>query len=226
MNLIQQLNSLESRFETCRVDIAATAKLREAEIERLEMQSAILEKSEKARAVHKDAIRLCEVCTGSEISVKTFVEEIATKLLNALAQGVAEQLGDTSEPVPEYAYVIKTVTDDRGVVVGLDPILTIDGEESDIEDQGTGISNLISMTNRLVYLLLSVGVAPILIMDEPMTNLSTTAWQIVVDLLDELCEQLDLQIIVVTHSGVHFPNTYEVALRGKYSIVSKISTRD
>lgn len=207
---------------------ALTAKLNAREItlgretRRLSNLNALVAQNETDLHDFTRAIELCTACIDQQIDAKAHIERIATALLNTVMQGVHQDSQAYGNP-PVYEFLLEPVEGDGGVVTGLKPMIVKDGNMDEPKNYGGGVRNLASFAIRLIYLLLNPKLSQVLILDEPMVNLSPAAWRHVVRFMEDLQKDVNLQVLAITHSGASFPKTYRVFREGDTSIVREVS---
>jgi ABC-type glutathione transport system ATPase component len=181
---------------------------------------AVVERNNTDVDDYNRAIELCMACIDQQVDAKTHIEKIATALLNTVMQGVHQDSQAFGQP-PVYEFVFDAV-EDNGIVTGLKPMIIKDGNKDEPKSYGGGVRNLASFAIRLIYVLLNPTLSQVLILDEPMVNLSPAAWRHVVRFIEDLQKDIGLQIIAITHSGASFPKSYRVSREGDTSIVREL----
>jgi DNA repair exonuclease SbcCD ATPase subunit len=164
---------------------------------------AVVERNNTDVDDYNRAIELCMACIDQQVDAKTHIEKIATALLNTVMQGVHQDSQAFGQP-PVYEFVFDAV------------------EDNEPKSYGGGVRNLASFAIRLIYVLLNPTLSQVLILDEPMVNLSPAAWRHVVRFIEDLQKDIGLQIIAITHSGASFPKSYRVSREGDTSIVREL----
>lgn len=162
------------------------------------------------------AIDLCRVCIKEQSDARKHIEDIITALLNATLQKMyAEREPDGN--VPEYRFVLEPVEDVNGVLKGLKPKIYKNGQPDDVRRYGGGARNMVSMGHRLTQLLLNPSLSPILMLDEPLSNIAS--WGPIIKFLTDLQMDIPLQVICITHSNAEFPHVVEIWKDGDVSKV-------
>jgi len=99
-----------------------------------------------------------------------------------------------------YEFVVEFVK--RRGVIECDLYVTKDGEKRDIfEDEGGGLADVCSFAMQVGYILLS-PVNNTLITDEAMRHLALDSHGLFLEIMKKMCDELDFQVILVTHSPV------------------------
>ena len=156
------------------------------------------------------AVELAKLCVSERGKVKDDIEALATDMLKAL-------FGD------HYSFEFQAVIDKKdGTLTGLRPLVFEYDDGDDPAEFGGGVCNITSLAIRTVFVLLKQELTPVLILDEPNTNLDAEKWDAWVAFMQDLCKDVDLQIIAVTHSDALFPTTYRVTKPSKRSIVERV----
>jgi ABC-type molybdenum transport system ATPase subunit/photorepair protein PhrA len=152
----------------------------------------------------QDAISLAKKCLVESLEQKKYIEEI-------ISSGLTEVFGI------KYTFVLETVLDANGVIKGLKPRLKeADGEFDDpLSSFGAGSQSIASVCFRIAILLLSSGTAKVLILDEPLANVSPTLQDRFKCFIENTCKQTGLQLIMITHMDQPFGKVYEVLKEGK-----------
>lgn len=148
-------------------------------------------------ALHKEASTLCAICIQKSIDVVEYVETLVTSLLEYVFGNVQ--------------FKFEVTKDKLGAISGLRPVIVEDGISEDADGTGDGVKNVAAFGLRLAFLLLNTELEPVLILDEPLTNLKADKWELLVEFLAEYTERLNVQIIIITHVDCEFPNTILVS---------------
>lgn len=217
----ETLSQRKTKFEE---SLATRRNMLSYELDRLESMKAQVVSNKRDIEDFEAAVDLCRACLQEQAEAKAYAENIVTALLDGVMRGVHDYY-ELSGEAPEYKFSFDYVTDDTGTIVGFKPMIYKNGVGDDPSNYGGGVQNLASFALRLVYLLLNPSLSQVLIMDEPMTNLSPKAWKFVVRFLQDLQADLSLQVIAITHSGAQFPRTWTVWREGQTSYV-KLETPD
>jgi ABC-type molybdenum transport system ATPase subunit/photorepair protein PhrA len=154
----------------------------------------------------QDAVSLAKKCLEESLEQKKYIEEI-------VSSGLTEVFG------VEHTFCLETVLGPDGTIKGLKPRLKeADGEFDDpIGSFGASASSIASICFRISILLLSRGTAKVLILDEPLANVSPTLQDRFRAFIETICKQTGLQIVMVTHMDQPFGRIYEVTkeIKGK-----------
>lgn len=217
---MQTLNyeTLSKRATNLRGELIARDRMLSMEQARLSSLKAMVEKNRVDIEDFQAAINLCRVCIQEQASAKEHVESVLTTLLNGVMQGVHdyyELVGET----PTYKYTLEAIEDDAGALTGVKPTIWKNGVPDDPKNYGGGVQNLIKLGGDLLHILLNPTISPVIIFDEPCTNLSPKAWKFVVRFIEDLQKDLQIQVIAITHSGAQFPSTWVVWREGDTSYV-------
>lgn len=212
----ESLSSLAEGVEGLRAEMVARQRMLTLETSRCESLRAMVQTNRADIADFEAAIALCRTCTDQQAAARSHVEGITTALLNGVMQGIHGRW-EGAGPMPEYRFTLEPKEDENGAIVGLVPTVTKNGVPDDPRTFGGGVQNLLSFAVRLIHVLLNPELAQVLMLDEPLTNVSFKAWQFVVRFLEDLQADLGLQVLVVTHVPVEFPRTYRVFRQGQTS---------
>jgi DNA repair exonuclease SbcCD ATPase subunit len=132
-------------------------------------------------------------------------------------QAIEDLISEGLTSVFETNLRFKITSDVKGGQSVLDfTILNDDGTETDILDaRGGGLSALCGVLLRIVILrLMNDRIRQILILDEPLSHLSAAYVPAAGELLRRLSDELDIQIIMVTHQpefADHGTDVYELS---------------
>lgn len=149
---------------------------------------ANLSEAKAEKKILEQAISLVNACVDDFISYKQYIEEIQTSLLKAV-------MGE------QYSYTLNLEYMEDGVSVkGLSHVIWEDDTPTDPgRNQGGGAQNLVSIGYRLLAVLLNPKLRPLIVLDEPLTNLSEDRWPLFLMWLDNFCENTNLQVIIITN---------------------------
>ena len=215
---MSDFNELQEQYHRLQGEIVAHNRMLSLETVKLNSLQAVVETNRKDIADYSASVNLCRACIQEQSSARVHIERIATALLNGVMQGVHEFYDLTGER-PTYEFKLEVVEDESGATVGLKPMIIKNDIADEPQNYGGGVLNLVSFALRLVYVLLNPNLSQVLILDEPMTNLSPKGWRFVVRFLEDLQRDFPLQIIAITHSGAQFPKTWYVWREGDCSYV-------
>lgn len=152
-----------------------------------------------ATKTQEEAISLAKKCLESSIKQKSYIEDI-------VSAGLSEVFG------VKYVFNLETVVAPDGTIKGLKPRLKEqDGEFDDpIASFGASSAAIVSFCMRIAILLLSSGTAKVLILDEPLANVSSSLQDRFKLFVENVCSTTGLQIIMITHMDQPFGKVYEV----------------
>lgn len=152
----------------------------------------------------QEAILLAKKCLETSLEQKKYIEEI-------VSAGLTEVFGTT------YTFILETVYGPDGSIKGLKPRLKESNGEFDdpINSFGAGVGSIASACFRMAILLLSSGTAKVLILDEPLANVSSTLQDRFKVFVETICEQTGLQLIMITHMDAPFGRVWEVTKESK-----------
>ena len=171
-----------------------------------------LDRIDNEIARKQKAVALCKACIGEEQSVIDYLSSLVTTVLSVAF----------AKPV---RFTFAKVTDDNGLLTGLQPMIdTGDGEGifEDYSEAGDGYQCVASFALRMGFLFLNQDLEKIMVYDEPLKTVNPVVWQRLIDFLDELSRTMDLQFIVVTHVPCGFPVTYHISKNGVHSVAEKV----
>lgn len=157
----------------------------------------------------REAADLCSRCLQEQSDVRPYLEAQVTALLRRI-KGY------------EFRFDPVFKSDDVSLK-GLKPVIVEDGVADDPRNYGDGVQNILAFAIRLILLLFSKRRAKVMVLDEPWLNLNAKLWPYMIDFIQDLQRHFDVQIVVITHSGVVFPDMYRVVKTGKTSVVERSS---
>ncbi len=183
------------------IKIVATISERKRRFDSLELEYQNLEDELKPT---REAIQLAKKCLEESLAQKSYIEEI-------VSAGLTEVFA-----VP-YTFVLETVLGDDNTIKGLRPRLKeADGELDDpLQSFGAGAQAIASVCFRIALLLLCPGTARVLVLDEPLANVSPALQARFQAFIETTCAATSLQVIMVTHMDQPFGKVYEVSKVGK-----------
>ena len=91
-----------------------------------------------------------------------------------------------------------------------------------LESCGHGCADLASIGLKISYQKLKEGILPVLIMDEPFRQLQKNLHPIVAEAINEICNNLHMQFIIITHEKSLIENAdrvFEIKQKGGVSYV-------
>jgi len=148
-----------------------------------------------------EAIKLCNLCLAEQVDLITYIEGIVNAILVVFFEG-------------RLIYKVTPILDADGVITGLTPKFIRDGVEIGISQEGGGARNLATFGHRyglLLYLSKKLGVEPMMFLDEQLMNLDVDRWELLVEFLAELLnelaanEGLQSQIFFILHTPINMP---------------------
>lgn len=155
----------------------------------------------------EESISLCNKALEQRVNLRKDIEELVTLALQ-------EMFGE------DYAFELQDVLNKDNELVGLKPMIVVGQTAHNPDDFGGGVRNIVGTMIRLSFLLIRDDIAPVQVLDEPNINLSKENWDVWYDFLKKLQEDVDFQMIVISHSGVEFDNIIKVKKVGGSSKVS------
>jgi len=176
----------------------------------VEMQEKNLEKFIKERdeyllkkTILSDSISLAKKCVEKSLEQKVYIEDI-------ISSGLSEVYGYKN------TFVLEPIVGTDGIIKGLKPRLKEgDGEFDDpINSFGAAAVSIASLCFKISVLLLTPNTKKVLIMDEPLANVSPTLQIRFRTFVENVCEATGLQIIMITHLDQPFGKVLEVVKGG------------
>jgi DNA repair exonuclease SbcCD ATPase subunit len=156
--------------------------------------------------VTKEAVDLAVKCLEDHSKNISYIESIVTTALQAVFG-------------KDYKFFFERVLSKEGVLRGIRAKVRIGDFESELTDSfGAGVQAVASLFLRIAAVLLS-GLPRVLIMDEPLVNLSPKVWLKLAPFLEQICENSGLQIIMVTHVDAPIGTVWRVVKNGDKSEV-------
>jgi ABC-type molybdenum transport system ATPase subunit/photorepair protein PhrA len=166
-----------------------------------------------------EAIQLAKKCLEHSLEKKKYIEEI-------VSSGLTEVFGT------KHTFVLEPVQGADGIIKGLKPKLKEEHGELDdpLTSFGAGAQAISSLCFRITLLLLSSDTERLLILDEPLANVSPLLMARFGAFIDNICKTTGLQLILVTHTDIEVGTTYQVAKETKnnrkISSVNKIVIKE
>lgn len=148
---------------------------------------------------HNEALRLLALAAEDATKVKSNIEG----LINVVVQAIH---GDHN--LFEY----RELFDAEGMMTGIERVIFENGLPRRESKWGDGIKNTVNISERLALLYIT-GVSPIILLDEPFTNMDVDKWYAIYEAIDAIQSGIPTQIWVVTHLDVIWP--YMVKIRKK-----------
>jgi DNA repair exonuclease SbcCD ATPase subunit len=174
----------------------------------------LVEREAECKRIQDDIDNLNELnkvyrmCVEEQVNVKEDIDQLSTLFLQAMFD---ETYSFKYEPVEK-----------EGILVGLRPTVYECGVPKAPKKQGGGCQNVLSLANRLVFVLLNSKLSPVVFLDEWGTNLDAPKWDQLVPVLQELRKKTKFQFGVISHSGTKFPQTFLVTRPSKVSKVVEV----
>jgi len=159
----------------------------EREVQTLELDLAQLSELVSIVETLDEARRLAKACSTRSLEIVHYLEKLNSDSLSAL-------LDDN------YLFRFNPVME-NDVLKGLTPEVKVgDGEfDSPLEAFGSSVCQLLSLLNHAMILKLSPVTIPVLILDEPFSNISYQLAKKAEEIIEALCEDGGLQLIICTH---------------------------
>lgn len=191
--------------------------------ETLEFIDAKMEKARSNLLPLVEAVGATEKDLEVDLMIETALEMLLKKNQEAieatslLVQGALRDILDKP-----YEYKLET-TEDGGLTqkVRLGDIPW----NSPVDFWGGAVCRIIDVALRISVVLLSPSLAKVVILDEPLTELSSSTWDRFIDWIVEISNQTGLQFIMVTHftkpAGNTFCVTKDIEGRSRVNIVTQ-----
>lgn len=168
------------------------AAYREAETRRTAARMALATASTALQEAKTQAVVAEQVRTFFNALSEQQRKELETRIQTLVDYGVRMVFGEA------YRFVVRSEL--KGKSVRTEFFLVDHGIELSLLDAtGGGIGDVVAFLLRVVMLCLIPGQRRVLILDEPFKFVSTTHFQRLEALMQELTAQLGLQILMVTH---------------------------
>jgi hypothetical protein len=148
----------------------------------------------------EDALSLVNKCLEEKMAFIEYVEQIVTTALREVFdQDVRFLL------MPRYE-------EKTGLLKGLQFMLQEGALDPELPANsfGAGLVSLVSFIWRLCEVVFSKQTASVLIVDEPLANVSSTCWARVERVLSTVARELGVQVVLVSHSEHTFSESYVV----------------
>ena len=160
----------------------------------------------------KSTLNFCNLCIASRLEIKENVEDIINELLSSV-------FGQTYKF--EYCPIIK-----NNVAVGLERVLYKHNQVVDPVKDGGGVQNIIAFGHMIAYLLLNPDLSPVMILDEPMNNVSQDNWSKIILKLKELSKLFNIQFGFISHNVTDYSDIQEIKVIPKGNFESIVSTQN
>jgi DNA repair exonuclease SbcCD ATPase subunit len=150
----------------------------------------------------ENAILLAKACLEDFLKRRIYIEDLVSKALTSVF-GV------------EYKFLLELQYDSEDIIKGIKPRLSVQGGEFDdpLDSFGGGVQAVTSLCFRIAILLLNSQTAELLVMDEPLANLSASLQPTIQAFIEETCRVTGLQLIMVTHQDEPFGKVYKIEKR-------------
>lgn len=160
--------------------------------------------------VLKEAERLARQCIQEQVGIRIYVEQMVTAVLRRVF------------PEYELEFAFDPVYRDDGVTLsGLRPIIVEHGTKLEPKDShGEGVSDVITLALRTVFLKLYPTLSPVVFLDEPTVHLNPSKFPEVLAFFKELATCTPLQVVVITHEDVEADRVLRVTKNAQVATVS------
>lgn len=207
------MNQLQTRVNRVRTQLQSYRYEAESLERRLKALKAKQNALKAEHSIVEEAISLASKCLEENSELVEKVESIVTTALQ-------DVFGST------YKFVLEKVFTKQGNLKGVRARISSNGVLGDpLDCFGAGVQAVCSLALRVAFVLLS-DTENLLILDEPLSNLSPKLWPRLSSFLGEVSDKTGLQIIMVTHSDEPVGTLWEVSKvrEGKevYSVVTKV----
>ena len=202
----QQFEALKTRLDKQN----HLLEFREKQAKDLELKISNLKKE---LIVFEDANSLAKKCLEGALAHKTYIEEV-------ISSGLSEVFDS------KFVFILEPVID-NGISKGLKPRIKEGNGEFDDRLQSFGASSaaICSVCFRICLLLLSSGTEKVLIMDEPLANISPKLQNRFRAFIEAICSKTGLQLVMVTHLDEPFGTVYEIK-KNEYSYASVVKEQE
>jgi len=191
--MLDQFQQLKVQFEIKRLKVLELQQAKEElEIKLKNLQNQ-LNDDEKS-------LTLLKACLEKLLEKKIYIEDLISKALTTVFN-------------KNYKCLLELQYDSDGILKGIKPkFAEEDGEFDDpISSFGSGAAAIASLCLRIAILLITGGTAPVLVMDEPLANLSSDLQPTMQKFIEETCKASDLQLVMITHLDEPFGKVYRVS---------------
>lgn len=179
--------------------------------------TAIIERiktdSIKRKALTEDRTELVTKLTANKeeathiIEAQVFIQAVAKATQDLVKIRIEDLVGSTINTIFPDRYEFEILFETRRNKTETDIVLKRNGRKIDpLKRTGGGVSDIISFAIRVIALMMS-GRRKTLILDQPFKNVSEDLLPITYEVVKELCNDLGIQIIAVSHD----PNMIEIA---------------
>jgi DNA repair exonuclease SbcCD ATPase subunit len=145
------------------------------------------------------SLSLAKKCIERSIDTKVYLEEI-----------VGSALTDIFD-MP-YQFLLDPVKDKAGNLMGLKPMVSVNGEEfeSPYQDDGGGCNAIISCCIRIGVVIITPSAQKIIFIDEPIAELSKDLDDRFHSWLEAVAEETGLQVFMITHASSEAGKVYYI----------------
>jgi len=186
----------------------------------LQTRKAVLQEDlERNKKAAKEARKRCKDLTVAREVIQRSIIVMQEHLSVHLSQLVTEALKQVFADDP-YEFQLQFM--ERRNSTECDLVFIKNGVEQDpLNSAGYGAVDIASFILRLAYLLLTSN-RRLLIFDEPFKNLDKSKHKIIGEVVADLCKELDVQIIMVTHEPAFAEAADKVFVVDQYNGISNI----
>jgi DNA repair exonuclease SbcCD ATPase subunit len=187
MQLTDRLTAVRARIAVARAKVDATVQSEEANKKLARTLSG-------EEALLTEELALAKLCVSMEADSATYIESIATALLQSFFQSDIE-------------FNLRKVFE-GDALIGLSPCYVKAGKDVPIKAVGGGCRNLTTLGIRMALLALASirhGLELTMIMDEQLLNLDPDNWNKLVEFQNKIADLLNMQFIYILHTPVEFP---------------------
>lgn len=173
----------------------------------LDLVSSTVSKLKTQSVLYSEAIELAKNSLLRVLENIEFIEQ-------TVSSGLTEIFGT------EHVFKLEKILD-GGILKGLKPRLKEGNGEFDdpLQSFGDGQISIITVCLKLAVLLLNNKTEKILIMDEPLANVSPLLQSRFEAFIKNLVAETDLQLIIVTHMDEPFGDIYQIHRQKGKSVV-------
>lgn len=154
------------------------------------------------------SISLAKNCIVDALEKKTYLEELVT-------HGLQFVFGKP------YKFYFRAIYE-GDALKGLVPTINLDNFTGDADDAfGGAVQTITSLCLRIAVLLLINSTERLLILDEPFANINLSLQERFKEFIENICDETDFQIIMVTHTSIPLGTVYEVTKNKGISTVKR-----
>jgi DNA repair exonuclease SbcCD ATPase subunit len=160
--------------------------------------------------VTQEALELARKCLEQSLKRRKYIERLISQALSEVYD-------------LDYTFVLEVLVDGEGNIKGLKPRLSLDGGDfrDPVDCYGQGASDIINLVLSIICLGFVGGTQKILVMDEPLAHIGSEMQSRLNALLTRICQDLDLQLIMITHQNSPFGKVLRVKKNGGVSRVEE-----